>query len=193
MVTEVTFTGVIMGKCAWGRGTPTADYQVRVLRQAWEEPAEAAALYAGIFTVTLNRGVDVAFVSDVSAVAPPWDDDLLPGSFDAIETVEQARIGTALLSDYVVTPNEARAGSEESFRWPPEGSGAPQVAYYVTGEEFERYTADLDELIRVASSTASSPPVSELRDHSVVGFLEHRVVASPRLDPEHARLLGQTR
>jgi hypothetical protein len=170
---------------------PTADYPVQVLRQEWEEPAEAAAWYAGIFTVTLNHHVDVAFVPDVSAVAPPWDDHLLPADLDEVETPGQARIATALLSPYVVTPNQARAGGDETFRWPPDGSDAPQVVFYVTGEEFARYAADLDQLTGVAGGRASGPRVSELRDHPVIGFLEQRVVGSARLDPRHAFLLGR--
>jgi hypothetical protein len=171
---------------------PTADYPVQVLRQEWEEPPDAAAWYAGIFTVTLNYHVDVAFVPDVSAVAPPWDDHLLPADVDEIETAQQARVATVLFSPYVVTPNEARAGGDETFRWPPDGSDAAQVVYYVTGEEFARYAANLDQLTVIAGGKASEPRVSELRDHPVVGFLERRVVASARLDPRHALLLGRT-
>lgn len=171
---------------------PTADYTVRVLRQEWEEPDATAPMYRGIFAVGLQQLVDISFVPDVSGLAPPWDYRLLPDNLDTIETPEMARLATALLSSYVVTPNDARSGTEERFTWPStDGPDTSGVVFYVTAEEFARYAADLDRLTAVAGSLYSDRQVSTLLDHEVIGFLERRVVASSRLEPRHAILLGR--
>jgi hypothetical protein len=72
------------------------------------------------------------------------------------------------------------------------------VVFYVTAAEFARYAADLTGLTEVAGRLYSGRlysdrRVSELRGHEVITFIERRVVASPRLDPRHAALLGQRR
>jgi hypothetical protein len=168
--------------------SPTADYTVRVLRQEQEESSPAAPLYAGIFAVALNHLVTVTFVPDVSAAAPPWDPSQLPADLDAVATAERARLAVALLSSYVVTPNDARAGTEDAMQGDDSG-----VVFYVTAAEFARYAADLTGLTEVAGRLYSDRRVSELRGHEVITFIERRVVASPRLDPRHAALLGQRR
>jgi hypothetical protein len=174
--------------------SPRADYPVRVIPQAWEEVASRAGLYEGIFTVTLNHTVDVTFVPDVSAVAPQWDSRFLPASFDEVATVEQARVSTALVASYVVTPNETLAGTQERFVWPPDGGpDAAVVVFYVTSAEFARYAEDLDRLSGIVGSLYPDKTVSDLRDYEVVGFLERRVVASPLLDPGHATMLCRGR
>ncbi len=167
--------------------SPTADYPIRVLPQEWEEDNP---LYAGIFTVTLNHGVDIAFIPGLREVAPPWDDRLLPEDLDEIATPQQARLATALLTPYVVTPDDARAGGEETFRW----SDDQHLVYYVSSQEFDDYAAELAALSTGdAGRLRSQPRVSDLRDHhAVVRFIETRIVASGRLQRPHAVLLGQT-
>lgn len=173
--------------------SPTANYTVRVLRQEWEEIPEVARLYTGVFAVALNYTVDIGFVPDVSSLAPPWNPAALPSNLDDVATPELARLGTALFSSYVVTPNPALAGTEDGFTWPDEESPPSGVVFYVTSEEFDRYAVDLDRLTAVAGNLHSQVRVADLRDYEVVRFLEERVVASPRLKPRHAVLLGQDR
>lgn len=165
---------------------PSADYPVRVLRQEWEEEN---SLYAGIFAVTLNHTVDIAFIPDLSPVAPPWEELRLPEDLDAITTPEQARLATALLTPYVVTPNDARAGGDETFS----SDGDRHIVYYVSATEFDEYAAELAALSTTAAgSLRSQPQVSALRDqHPVVRFIETRIVGSGQLQPQHAFMLGQ--
>jgi hypothetical protein len=171
---------------------PTADYPVRVLPREAEEEPTTARLYRGVFTVTLNHTVDVVFVPDVSAVAPPWDPATLPADLDAVATVEQARLAAALLAPYVVTPNAARAGAEDGFAWPVDaGPGTAGVVFYVTPAEFAAHAAELARLTEVAGRLHSQRRVGELREYGVVAFLERRVVDSGRLAPRHAELLGR--
>jgi hypothetical protein len=173
---------------------PSTNYSVGVWRAEWEEPNDNAPLYHGIFEVELQHSVRISFVPDVSSVAPPWDSRRLPDNIDTIDTVELARLATALLSSYVVTPNEKLAGSEEQIGWRDPGpEDEPTVVFYVTAGEFAGYVAELDNLTDIASNLHVRPRIDDLRDREVVAFVERRIVASPLLKPRHAKMLGHVR
>lgn len=65
------------------------------------------------------------------------------------------------------------------------------VVFSVTAEEFTRYAVDLDELSEIAFARSLEKRVSDLRRFDVVTFLQRRVVASLRLRPMDAAILGQ--
>jgi hypothetical protein len=163
--------------------SPSADYYVRVRPQEWEEDPRTASLYAGIFQVDLNFVVGVAFVPDLSPVAPPWDFSGLPADFDDITTSEQARLATVLTSSYVVTPNDKLAGTQEAHE--------QGVIFYVSMPEFARYAEELRRLAELVGSVHSLARVSELRGPEVIGFIERGIVASTWLSPADAAELGQ--
>jgi hypothetical protein len=163
--------------------SPSADYYVQVRRQEWDEDPGAARLYAGIFQVDLNAVVDLAFVPDLSSVAPPWDFSRLPADFDEIATAEQARMATAFTSSYVVTPNDTLAGTQEAL---DDG-----VVFYVSTHDFSGYADELGRLAELTGSLHPTVRVSQLRDHQVIGFIERVIVASSSLSPAHAAELGQ--
>jgi hypothetical protein len=174
---------------------PKADYPVKVFRELLEQEPPTEQLYEGIFTAVLNYVVRIAFVPDVRAVAPPWDDHLLPANFDDITSPEQARLATALFSPYVVTPNEDRAGEDERFEWGHDNEYGPSsgVVFYVTSGAFDRHTVDLAALAELsADSFYPEETVSMLRGYEVIGFLERRVLASRWLQPQHAAMLCLT-
>jgi hypothetical protein len=172
--------------------SPHADYPVRVIEQAWEEEPDRAYLYHGVFTMTLNHVVDIAFVPDVSATAPPWDGRQLPASTDEIAAVAQARIAAAMLPRYAVTPNEARAGDVERAQWPATGGDANRAMIrYVRQEEFDRFATDLRHLSTVVSEKFIGTTVSGLRQFPVIQFVEREVVAAPWLAPDDAAMLGR--
>ncbi|CAL9416364.1 hypothetical protein SUDANB95_01754 [Actinosynnema sp. ALI-1.44] len=164
--------------------SPRADFPVSVRPWAWEAPEATAHLYDGVYLVTLNNVVSLAFVPDSG---PPWDDTGLPHDFDDITTPRQARVVAALSGGYAVAPHPELAGTAEPYE--PAGAGAG-VVFYVTPEEFARYQDDLEALSATLGSVRSTETVSGLRDHEVVRFLD-RVVASGLLAPEDSRLLGQ--
>lgn len=171
---------------------PNADYPVQVYPLSWDEAPAVAPLYHGVSGMILNFLVEIVFVPDVSAAAPPWDGRQLPANLDEVSTAEQARLAAALVANYAVTPNEARAGDVERFRWPADGEPrADVVVRYVSQAEFARYSADLDNLSTIVSGIHPETPVSELRDYEVVRFVERDVVAAAWLQPGHAALLGR--
>jgi len=176
---------------------PKVNYPVGVRPRAWEEPNENAQLYQGIYAVTLNYTVDIDFVPDVTAIAPPWDFRMLPDNIDTIDTIDLARLATALFSSYVVTPNDRLAGTEDRInRTPPEGLehvDTSGVVFYVTAEDFSGFATQLDDLVDIAGDPRPGVRVEDLRDREVIAFIERRIVASPLLKPGDAEMLGQRR
>lgn len=167
---------------------PSADYPVSVVPESWEViDSTRTPLYEGIYRVTLNATVDVVFVPDVSAVAPPWSGRRVPENIDDVRTLEEARLMTALVSTYVVTPNDARAGTVERFEF----DGDQGTVRYVGETEFAQFSADLDALSRIVGSVAPDRTVSDLRAHAVIRFVEAEVVAQPWFAPADAAWLGR--
>jgi hypothetical protein len=166
--------------------SPSADYYVRVRPQEWDAvPAAVAPLYAGVFEVDLNFLVHVAFVPDMSSMAPPWDFARLPPNVDEITTPEQARLNVAFTSSYVVTPNDKLADTQEPLD--------DCVVFYVPTRDFSGYAEELGRLAHVVGGVHSMVRVSQLREYRVIGFIEQVIVASSWLSAAHAEKLGQRR
>ena len=58
--------------------TYDADFRLYVRPETWESDGPDSAFFTGIYTVSLNSLVRIAFVPDVSEVCPPWSEDVLP-------------------------------------------------------------------------------------------------------------------
>ncbi|MFB2983618.1 hypothetical protein [Microseira sp. BLCC-F43] len=65
--------------------SPQYDFPVSVRRQTWEENPGVAALYQGIFDVTLNHTISVMFVPEIKKNANCWP-PRLPENIDEIST-----------------------------------------------------------------------------------------------------------
>ncbi|MCI4065025.1 hypothetical protein MRQ36_21655 [Micromonospora sp. R77] len=174
-------------------GTP-ANYYVRVRARSWDEEPEQAALYEGMYSFDLNQLVWVSFVPAVT-IPRPWSLGDLPGDISEFTTSEQVRVYELLGTAYSVTPDETRAGTEEQFDWPydwdaPLPPPHPTV-FYVTPEEFDRLSADLDALSEIAGNVHSVVRRSEVLDHEVVRFIERRILDSPLFSPPNARSIGR--
>lgn len=168
---------------------PNPNFPVAVRHHSREVAPETAHLYEDVFDVTLNTTVHIAFVPDISDIAPPWDAHLLPPNGDIITSIPQARVASVLLSTYVVTPNEEHAGTQERSDAP--ASEFQGVVFYVTCAEFERYRTDLSALSEITSATFPGVKVNDLRGHEVVTFIERRILDSAWLRPEDAMMLGR--
>ena len=159
---------------------PRTDYPVRVRPMSAGVPAAVAGLYEGIYEVTLNNVVDIAFVPSLSGIAPPFRDDLLPRDVDEITTPAQARLVGILFSPYGVTPNDALKGQRQRL-------SADRLVSYVAEAEFENYSADLHELSTRLGDLHSGVTVTTLTDHAVIRFLRDTLV--PMLDPADLAML----
>ena len=180
-----------------------ADYVVRVWRRARDEDPAKAPLYEGMFGFDLNHVVPIFFVPRVTLAGPPWSADGLPGDVDDFTTGEQARLLEVLSKGYSVTPDDERAGTMQRlpwlFEWPPadddfwpadEPKPTPTV-FFVSTEEFDRLSADLSELTRIAGGVQSLVRHAEVAEHEAVRFIDRRII--PALDPVDALSAGQTR
>lgn len=171
-------------------GNPS-NYYVRVRSASWEEPDDVAPLYEGIYSIDLNHGMAVQFVPDVAAMAPPWSGAGLPHP-SAFTTTAQARILHVLMSSYAVTPNAARAGTEERFTWSwTDEVREPTTVFYVTADEFARYAGDLEDLSEIAGGLYSPIRRSDVVDRPAVRFIEDRILASSWLEPSDAASIGR--
>lgn len=176
---------------------PTRDYPVVVQPYGWDEPDNPVP-YEGIFTVILNLTVWIAFVPDLGGAASRWDATALPEDLDDVTTPEQGRLSVALFSSYVVTPNDALAGSHERFTLPPDPleldddpAGSGGVVWYVGDAEFAGFQRELAELGETYGGLHHGRPVSQLRDgYAVVRFLEREVVRRDLLRAYDAHLLA---
>jgi hypothetical protein len=80
--------------------SPKYDFPVSVRRQTWEEEPATAPFYEGIFDVELNYSMTLMFVPAFQR--EPWPP-------------KEARSMVLAMSNYAVTPDDSRAGTEESF------------------------------------------------------------------------------
>jgi hypothetical protein len=172
----------------------SANYHVRVRARSWDESGEQAALYDDMYTFELNQVVSVSFVPD-PAVPRPWSMEGLPVDVADLTTAEQARLLELLTAPYSVTPDQARAGTEEQSAWPfdwPDASEPPRpTIFYVTPEEFARYAADLDALSEIAGNVHSVVRRADVADHDVIRFIEDRMLESTLLTLQSARAVGR--
>ena len=159
----------------------------------WEESEPVAEFYDGIFDVTLNRVVDVVFVPDLSAIAPPFEDELLPRDLDEVSTREQARLAAVLFGRYIVTPNPSRSGIQECFARAIDTLGERTgVIFYVSPNEFARYADDLEEMSHRLGGLYPPGTVADLRGIAAIEFIEQTVLGSPAFRSEDAAMLGRT-
>lgn len=161
--------------------TPRSDYPVRVRPRSWEEEPAVADRYDGIFEVTLNNSVTITFTPELAPDARPFDRGDLPASLDDIDNSASARLESVLFADRAVTPDDGRAGTFELLPipdWNREADAVAGVVFYVTPREFAEVTADLDLLRTTLGSVHSDTPVSALRGHPAIDFIE-KLIARP--------------
>jgi hypothetical protein len=175
-------------------GSP-ANYYVRVRFAGWEDTAERAALYRGVYTVTLNMGPEFAFVDDLTKVGPPWLESSLPPEANGeLVDPEMVRLLALLESWYTVTPNAELAGRTDRFALPWGFEDRQQgVVFYTSPAEFAVLLDDLAALADTpAANVHSVVRHDDVPDHPVIRFIEDRVLTSPWLHPRDLQSVGRT-
>lgn len=168
--------------------TERPDVLVRVRSRVRDEPDAVARLYDGIFDVTLNGSVDVVFVPSPGDGGSVLDQSLLPWNLDEVSTVDQARRAAVLFARYVVTPDDARAGSVVAVDG---DDGTHRVMFFVTADAFGRFAEDLAELDASIGGLRSAAPMSTLSDHPALEFVQRNVVRSELFDPQDLAALAR--
>jgi hypothetical protein len=175
--------------------SPKYDFPVVVRRETWEEEPATASFYEGIFDVRLNYSMHLMFVPAFRR--EPWPPRLAENA-DELHSEQKARSNTVALSSYTVTPDDSRAGTEESFarEWLDDewGPGNAAVLFYVTTEEFAVFSEELAHLADECQSVHEGlvhDLVLEIPDLAVTRFLLTRFLASRAVSPNHLRMLGR--
>ncbi|BCY06433.1 hypothetical protein [Actinoplanes sp. L3-i22] len=165
----------------------SSNYTVQVFPDEWEaeEPAEAA-LRENIFSVALNLHGFVKFVPAMPDEPPPLAAERPPRE-DEFTTAEEVGWCELIHSPYSITPDDTRAGTIRDVGIPDE----PATVFYVTGEQFAGFVAELWELAEIASDSNPSVRRDEVLDRSVIRFIDERILTSDRLSPQHAASLGR--
>ena len=172
--------------------SPQYDFPVSVRCQTWEEEPEVAALYQGIFDVTLNHTLSVMFVPEVQ-INDNRRFPILPDNVDDIYTELEARLVTIALSRYTVTPNSLLAGKEEIISRSGRESCQEGVLFFVTPQEFSIFSTELSILAKEIPSVHSYKKLSEIQNFEFTKFLIYRIIQSKYFAEEDLQILGTRR
>jgi hypothetical protein len=173
--------------------SPKYDFPVSVRRQTWEEEPATAPFYEGIFDVELNYSMTLMFVPAFQR--EPWP-PRPPQNADELHSQQEARSMALAMSNYAVTPDDSRAGTEESFarEWLESdtwGPRRPGVLFYVTTQEFAVFGEELARLADDRPFVHQGWNVSEIPDLAITRFLLTRFLASPAILPRDLGMLGR--
>lgn len=176
------------------------DFKVQVRHQEREEDASVASLYRSIFLVTINDFVDVIFIPSFSRDKENWS-LTIPDYVEHVRSLDEARQFTAALSEYTVTPDDSRAGQEALIALAPPLRVAPEqsemkseaktgVIFYVTSQEFIRFTQELTLIEEYTWSVYEHLPFSEVKNFECIQFILNDIVTSPHFAEEHSKIVN---
>jgi hypothetical protein len=140
---------------------------VHVCREEREPEPEYAPFYKGIFHVLITHLLPITFIPHFDRTAENWL-PILPDDVDIVHSCNQARLFTAALADYAITPDEALAGQTETFcisKGSVSFASLPKkvesettiflnndnteltgILFYVTSEQFAHFSQELLEI-----------------------------------------------
>ena len=165
---------------------PRYDFPVSVWREGVDYPTAPPEVFSGIYSVTLNHMVAVAFVPAVDRRAP-WP-PMVPLDADNVATSAEARRMTLALSPLAVTPDDIRARSVETFL---ADCDAMHAIFYVNSDEFAALSRELDSLSDMFAGVHDAVLVSQLGDSALVRCLTQLVIPSGYLSARQLHLLGR--
>ena len=174
------------------------NFSVSVTHQSWEVLPETAEFYRGIYLVRLNFLVSIMFVPELEINPDNWP-PVLPDNVDEVSSETEARLFTAALSDYTVTPNSLLAGTEEIISIPPfkgdmEDSDIDSrrgVVFYVSHQEFDAFSKELSALADQNSGVHGYVRISEIEELGVAKFIVSMVIDSQDFSAGDLETLGR--
>jgi hypothetical protein len=167
---------------------------------------QVRGLVSGIFEVRLNRQFDFTFIPFQPGMAPPFTADTTASTgVEAWRTPADARLDLFSHSRYVITGHDPLAGQE--LRYPSRygapvpddaASGEPlkpsdSVVFYVSTEEYEILTADLEKFLEPSTSAKFDDRALDLTGRPVVDFFVDRLPASRLVSDDVLHWLGLKR
>jgi len=174
------------------------NFSVSVRHQSWEVFPETAEFYRGIYLVTLNFLVSIMFVPELEINPDNWP-PVLPDNVDEVSSETEARLFTAALSDYTVTPKSLLAGTQEIISIPPlkgdmEDSDIDSrrgVLFYVSHQEFDAFSKELSALADRTPGVHDFVRISEIEELKVAKFIVSMVIDSPYFSAGDLATLGR--
>jgi len=161
------------------------DMSVQIRHQKWEEEEDLAPFYEGIYSVTLNYFTTIMFIPTFSRTKDNWP-PTLPDDIDNVHSVTEARLFTAALSEYTVTPDAELAGRQELIPLSPLTQIGPRMGlvFYVTPQEFACFSQELPLLEQKTPSVRDYMPLSQISAFATIQLIEGRNSwLSKRTDP----------
>jgi hypothetical protein len=150
------------------------DVRISVWPESLAMPVREAHLYAGIHRVRLERFLEVCFIPAFRRTR-----ERPPGVPDPVRTAEDARLATALQSDYSVTPAEA-APAIDSL----DIDAGRRVLFLVEPARYATFANELESLSARRTGVHDVWRASEVEQLTVVRYLLDTVVPSGALRPE---------
>ena len=157
------------------------DIAVQIRHQEWEEEDDLAPFYRGIYSVTLNYFTTVMFIPTFPRTADNWP-PTLPQDVDDVHSAAEARLFTAALSEYTVTPDAQLAGQQELIPLEPLPQIGPRMGllFYVTPPEFALFSQELPLLEQKTPSVRDYVPLSQVRDFATMQLIRSHLMVNER-------------
>ncbi len=167
------------------------DFRVHVRPESLEHNETVADHFDGIYLVVLNHVIWVHIVP--AFPREPWP-PVLPKNMDVVASKEEARRMSVGAGQYVITADEARAGTLESVPMElvdPAGPSGDIVVWYITAGEMEPLSNELSELSERFPGVHDTLAVSEIAKTQLAELLLSRIVKSPPMRKEDMHTLGR--
>ncbi len=172
------------------------NFSVAVRHQIWEELPEKAEFYRGIYSVTLNYLVSVMFVPEFEITQDNWP-PVLPEDVDEISSETEARLVTAALSDYTVTPNLLLAGKQEIITLPSVNEDMKDsdieskrgVIFFVKPQDFEVFSKELSVLADQTPGVHDCVKISEIKELELAKFVLYNIIKSQHFYARDLKIL----
>jgi len=154
------------------------DFTVSVTYQSQEVLPKTAKFYKGIYLVTLNFLVDIMFVPELEMNPDNWP-PVLPDDVDNVSSETEARLFTAALSRYTVTPKSLLAGTQKiiytlPFKGEREDSDLDSrkgAIFYVSPQEFDIFSKELSALADQTSGVHGFVKISPIKELEVAKII----------------------
>lgn len=167
------------------------NYILRFYRAEAENSLNKPGLYKGIYYIDINRLITVAvipeFFPEQSKLARQEELDL-----DDVDTINDARTGSAFFPDYIITENNSKAGQEECVELSQMVKGLDEKYsppfFYLNTRTFQRLSGELDHYASQTSGVHAYVEKSVIQS-TFVGEMIGRMLKSPLFTEAHRRII----
>lgn len=169
------------------------DFRITVVAQAQEESPEIASLYHGIYSVTINSHLTIAFIPPFDHAPDQWD-AILQADFDRLTSKNEARLATATIADYVITPDAELVGTSEVLISPCPDHRTSMAdhrtaIFYSSPEDYQVSQTELESLVQELAGVHDYRRLSQLQSCQFIKSIL-TIANTPNFLPQHQAILG---